>query len=421
MKARFIHIFTCVLVLFITGCTSTYVKNDFSSEAAFRNQINKNSGSAGLIMKNDSLISIDEAKIVEDSIKWETVNYKFAFDPNSMTVKKHSIPLNEVKAVTFTHHWGNNISMGVIAGVTIGGILTNYLMEVGSESNSGYHPDDPPAYLPGVILGFVAGGIVGIIVGKDEVYFLDDSFTTGSMANYNYRKKLGIKIGRHSGFGYDLKKQEGHNGGFTRLNGNGVPGFALTMYYNYPYSRLLSINGELSFMSEASDAKYTIAIPKLIREEYPVVSYFSSQSKEKLSILEAAPVVRLNLWRSIAAPYIFLGPKFDLILNAQTGINDYLSTLKYQPNTSYVGLSSQYRKFVIGTTFGAGFSTGNLLPVELLLEARYNYDISPRFEMHYDMPAGEKFFDNWYTRDPGNQKILYRSSEVQINIGAAIF
>ncbi|MCU7498897.1 MAG: PorT family protein [Ignavibacteria bacterium] len=421
MKVKLLPLFPCILVLFITGCTTLYVKNDFHSKEGFYKGVNENSGSAGLIMKNDSIISIDEPKIAEDSIKWETVSYRFAFDPNSMSIEKHAVPLNEVKAVTFTHHWGNNISMGVLAGMTIGGILTNYLLQWGGASNSGYHVNDPPDFLPGAVLGFLAGGIVGIIVGKDEVYILDESFTAGSMVNYNYRNKLGIKIARQSGFNFELKQQEGHNSGFTHLGGEGTPGFALTIYYNYPCTRQLSINGELSFISEGSEANYTILIPKLIHDDFSEVTFFSGQSKEKLSMLEAAPVARLNLWRSGFVPYIFLGPKFDLILNAQSGINNFLSNLKYQSNIIQVGLSSKYRRFVFGTTFGAGISTGNLLPVELLVEARYNYDLSPRLELHYDMPAGEKFFDNWYTRDPGNQKMLYRSSEFQINIGAAIF
>lgn len=420
MKNRLFLFVPCILVLLITGCTSTYVKKDFSSDESFLDHINENSGSAGFIMKNDSIMSIDDFKIVQDSVKWETTSYKFAFDPNSKSVQKHAVPLNDVKAVTFTHHWESNISAGVLGGIAIGGILTSYLTQWGEETNSGYHTSDPPGFLPGVIVGFLAGGVVGIIAGKDEVYILDNSFTEESLVRYNHRNKLGIKIGRHSGFGYDLKKQDGHNSLFTQLSGIGKPGFALTMFYNYPYTRLLSINGELSFISEGSEAKYTIEIPKIIREGFPEVNFFSSRSNEYLSVLEAAPVARLNLWRSNLAPYIFLGPKFDLILNAQSGINDYLSTLMDQPNTIRVGLSSKYRRFVFGTTFGAGISTGNLFPVELLLEARYNYDISPRFEMHYDMPANETYFDYWY-RDPGNQKMLYRSSEFQLNIGAAIF
>lgn len=425
MKNRLLLFIPCILAILITGCTSTYVKKDFPSEEAFFKQISENSGSAGLIMKGDSIVSADRPRIVGDSIKWEATEYKFALDPNSVSVKKYAFPLEDVKAVTFTHHWQNNASIGAAAGMIIGGILTNYLLQWGLETNNTYTEDNPvifPNSLPGAVAGLLAGGILGTLVGKDDIYILDDSFTQRSMVNYNYRKKLGLKIGRNSGFYYQRIIQSGYKGYYSDIFSHGKPGITATLFYNYPLSRLFSINSEFSFSSEASDATYSVSIPNNI--EIPREGYFelSGHSDEYLTILELSPVTRLNLLRARFSPYLLLGPKFDLLFSGTSGLNTYISGLKDRYDLKGIGLSSGYRKFVMGVNFGAGMSTGDLFPVELLFEARYNYDITPRFETRFDFPPSTKYYvSHYYIATLGNRRMQFRSSEFQLNIGAAIF
>ncbi|MGE5353658.1 MAG: hypothetical protein ACM3P0_16345 [Acidobacteriota bacterium] len=422
MKAKQFIISSCVLALLVTGCTSIYFKKDFSTEEAFYKQINENSGSAGLIMANDSTIDLYEPRIEQDSVKWETTNYKFLFDPNSRSIVKHSIPLNDIKAVTFTHHWGGNILTGIYSGILTGGVLGAALLQLDiGGGNSGSELSPLVSAVPGAVAGILLGGIVGIITGEDDLFIFDDSPSGLKLIERNSRHQFGLKLGRNSGFSNDLILQKYHNSDFTKLRSNRMPGPIAALYYNYPFSQLFSLNSELSFASIGSSTKLAVWIPNMKKADpgWRLNSYESS-SEEYMKVLEMAAVARLNLFRSNLTPYILLGPRFGILFPGESGINKFLTGLQSRVNTQGIGLSSEYNRLTFGTTFGGGFSTGKLLPVELLVEARYNFDFTPRFVIHYNIPGDVKFLSPYYN-DPGNQLIKYRSSEFQLTIGAAIF
>lgn len=419
MSIRLSLLLPCIL-LFVSGCTTTYVKKDFPSETRFYNEINRSPGSTDIIMKNDSVVSAGDIKIEQDSLKWEnTCLQSYTFPPRT---DRFALPLNNVKAINVTHRWGNNIFTGMFSGMITGAVIGNFLVQMGNSTNSGYHPDDPMASLiPGALAGLLAGSVVGLLVGRDDLFILEEPLSGLKLEEMNSRHKFGIKIARHSGVNLELNQQKGANANYTKLLSDGLSGMMVTLFYNYPFSRLFSLNNELSYVSAGSSTRYSVFFPKNPGEPQ---SYgrteMRSSSEEHSKVVELASVCRLNLFRTRISPYVMLGPRLDFLFPDESGIDKYLRNLKNQTNTFGIGLYSEYNKVVLGATLGAGLSTGNLFPVEMLIEARYNYDITPRFKMHYDIPS-DLVIDSRNYKDPGNQLMHYRSSEFQLSIGAAIF
>ena len=64
----------------------------------------------------------------------------------------------------------------------------------------------------------------------------------------------------------------------------------------------------------------------------------------------------------LLTPYVFVGPRFDLLINTDT------------PGFELV--YDDFEETVYGLKVGIGSEIGNLLPYSLLVEFQYNYDIS---------------------------------------------
>lgn len=412
-----------VCMYFMQGCTSTFVKTDFSSETVFFKEINESSGSVDIILKNDSTFSADRLKAGKDSVMWEQSGYERFNDLTSRFVKRASIPINDVKAITFSHHWGANILNGMYYGALSGAVAGAFLLEISDKSVMGDHPHTAAGAIPGALGGVILGAITAIIAGDDELFVLDNSSSEFTLKGLNSRHKFGLKVGMHSGFNYNIILQEGHNSANNSLNGNRIPSPVFTLYYNCPLGRMLSMNTEFSYASIGSDAHYSVKLPPPGNSPASKYQNAAGSSEEYTKMLELAPLVRLNLFRSHISSYLLIGPRFDFLFPGESGISNFLTSLENNYETKGVTFSSRYNSFVAGATFGTGISTGSLFPVEFLIEARYSFDFSPRFEMEFN-PNGYKdpnawFYNGYY--DSGNMHIKYRSREFQLNVGAAIF
>jgi hypothetical protein len=426
VKVKISQLIPCILIFLIAGCTSTYVKKDFSSEEDFFRQINKNSGTADIIKMNNSVAEVKDITVSNDSLKWKISYDNSRADASPSVTRNLSLPVKDVKAVSIMHHGGSSLFYGTLAGITAGGVLGGLFTPVKTSSNSGEHIDYGTSIVIGAIAGILPGAILGLIMGDEDLYVFDDSFTRGSLKKYNSSHKFGLKLGRHSGFNYKNLPSEGADLAYVKITGYEAPGFMATLLYNQPFSRQLLISYELSYISERTDAWYSVHIPEDINQTSSMLRAFSDRSAERLNVLELSPVGRLNLFRSPISLYLIAGPRFDFIFPGESKAAAFFNNIKNQVNTQGIGVSAAYNKMVFGATFGGGFSTGNLLPVELLIEARFNYDITPRFKIHYDIPASAEFFHNVYiqsalVKDPGSMRMNYGSSELQLNIGAAIF
>lgn len=425
MKIRLLISIPCILAFLFTGCTSTYVKKDFSSESDFLKKINENTGSADICMTNDSLVKAKELKVDNDSVKYEACYQKVSSDKSTgsyygsilMETRKSSIPLNEVKNISFVNHSGPNIGYGLLTGVAAGGVISGLLLKMGYDSNSGHHTYGfITQAIPGAIAGGLVGLITGMLIGQKELFIFNNPLPKENFNSTNYNHRFGIRVGWLSGFNYNVRDMDGVNEYYARVKGEGIPGYAVSLLYNYPFSSQMSMNGELSYISIGSEAHTSLKVPG--NQDY----YFtSSRSDEKLKIIELAVPLRLNLFRSPDSFYFLAGPKLDILFPGESGISNFLTSIKNQYNFEGQSVSAEYKKWVLGVTFGGGITTGSMLPVELLIEARYNYDLTPRFEMNYISPKSNNFNSSLFFIPTANTRMPYKSSEFQLSIGAAIF
>ncbi|MCU7494924.1 MAG: PorT family protein [Ignavibacteria bacterium] len=391
MKKSLFILIPCLIALFITGCTSTYMKKDYASKSIFYNEINEKSAPADLIMKDGSVISADNVKIAGDSLKLDA----------SDVAGKAALPLKEVKAISYSHHWGSNVLMGALGGMFVGAAVSSVLLddEVNNTRHSEYMSgnwDEPVSpVVPGALAGILAGGIVGFVAGNLDYFVLDDSFSGNDLRSLNAPHNFGIKIGGHA----NLTKRSDDYYYKTRLTIKGTPSMAVSFFYNYPFNPLFSVTSELSYLYSSSKTDFTVIIPGEI-ESFVA----SGKTKETLSILEIAPTARINLMKSPLTPYLLLGPKIDFLFPGNKGLSNSLDDIKSRYYASSTTLSAEYSNVVWGAVLAAGFSTGNIFPVELLIEGRFNLDFNKRITVHN-----------------GLDNVELKYSEFQLNLGAAIF
>ncbi|MGE5406590.1 MAG: outer membrane beta-barrel protein [Methanosarcina sp.] len=381
------------MTLFVTGCTSTYLRKDFTSKAGFFNKINEDSAPADILMKNDSVISAGNVKVVGDSLEWEASN----------SAGKSALPLKDIKLISYVHHWGSSILFGAFSGLVVGGAVSSVLLEDNTNPRwkrspymSGQWEDNTaaPAIL-GAFAGFLAGGIVGLVAGTDEYFVFDNASSGRDLKYFNSPHKFGLKIGGHSNL-----TQRSDDSYHSRLTIKGVPSMAVSFFYKYPLDHFISISSELSYLYSSSKTDFSVFLPGDF-ESFEV----KGKSEERMSIIELAPTLRVNLMRSRLTPYILLGPRLDILFPGKSGLSNLLDNIKSQYYVpAGVIFSSEYSHVVWGTILGAGFTTGNIFPTELFIEGMYNLDFNKRITMHSNL-----------------DDIELKYNEFQLNIGAAIF
>ncbi len=83
----------------------------------------------------------------------------------------------------------------------------------------------------------------------------------------------------------------------------------------------------------------------------------------QLRYLSALVLGKFSLGKQSATPYALIGPRLDYLLGYSS---DY-----HLLDDAY----SQFKKVTPGASAGVGCSSGSLLPINVIVEARYNFDI----------------------------------------------
>lgn len=412
-----IYTFAILAAALLAGCANSISKDDFKgSEPQLIRQFNEyaDGKSSEVTFKDSSVIDLENVTVEEDSLRGTlTGNRYIGHNWVGQWEKEYSYPISDIKHVSLVRH-SLSIIPGIALGITGGTIMgLIFFKGSGGASNSGSHTDTFSSGLIGAAFGFIPGAILGSLLGEDYVFTFND--TKPGVGDLNTAQKFGFRLGSHPGFSPEIIG-DGYPARFNQINAQGRQGFLFSFYYNQPLSRLFSLNNEISFIFAGSDEKVTVKLPG---EKTSYGNYMSNSVSrnfvEKTLMLELAPVLRLNIKRTMISPYLIAGPRFDFLQPAKTEKEEFYQELNNRYNDRNVNISGKYNKLLLGGTIGGGMSTGRLLPVELMLEARYNFDISSRFSLHYDTPLSREDFGV-----QGAQDISFFSREWIFSIGIAL-
>ena len=133
-------------------------------------------------------------------------------------------------------------------------------------------------------------------------------------------------------------------------------GFDAAVFTEWPSSSLFSLVTQLEFIQRGT----VIDVSPLADFGNPI-SY--TDDHNRLQYLSALILGKFSIARQSAIPYILIGPHADYLLGYAS---DYhLLDFTY----------SHFKKIIWGITAGVGCYSGSLLPVTLIGEIRYNFDI----------------------------------------------
>ncbi|MFO7446083.1 MAG: outer membrane beta-barrel protein [Ignavibacteriaceae bacterium] len=402
--------------LLLTGCTYNRVLSQYETKDEYFKALNSISENKKVkIETKDSSFTLEDIVVNENVVTGKFFRYDdsrfsyFIYSPPEET--KVIIPAGHIRSISVTKRTFSifkGMGIGALAGAIWGGLF----IDGGSSSNSGYHPNYYQSAILMTFPGMLFGALVGLIVGDDFIFSFDNQLSRDELFRDNSVHKMGLKVGYHSGFEMFTIPVEGRVG--ADLNGTGIPGFSITVFYNYILGKNFSFNSELSFISSGSDEKHHVSVYS------PENTYTSQQGnvKEKIKVLEAAPLLRLNLAKEGFTPYLVIGPKFCLQFPpGNSNKEKFYSDINKQFGGSNFSVSGEYKKFFWSGVIGAGISTGKLGPYEVFLEIRYSKDITGRFKIDY---YNSDSFSSYYYNHP-RQEWEHAAEEITFNLGVGIF
>jgi hypothetical protein len=143
----------------------------------------------------------------------------------------------------------------------------------------------------------------------------------------------------------------------------------------------------LSLITQIEYAQRGVGIPYLRITTYDrminvATTDNSPVSYNRLDYISIPVLVKLSLPEKVLSPYIVCGPRCDFLL-AYKEDHDFLSS-------TY----DKFKKVLLGGSAGFGLELNSVLPVGMVLEARYNFDLSDSFRSTY-LNVRNNSFDVW--------------------------
>ena len=90
----------------------------------------------------------------------------------------------------------------------------------------------------------------------------------------------------------------------------------------------------------------------------------------RVDYIDLSLAVKLNYALPLITPYVFAGPRIDVLVGSDV-----------DPGHKIV--YDDYEKLVYGLKIGLGSEIGNILPLSVLAEFQYNYDLSDAYKTEY--------------------------------------
>ncbi len=390
-------VITVFILLFLPGCSSTYVQEQFSSKEEFYSEINDDcSGrTVNVNFVGDTSTDGENTFVGNDSVYWNNlyelkgrqnipldsikdISYKKIklkeFDgiltlKNDSTYRvfnavygkneilanvkvnhRFSEPIKAVSSISYDNHWKGMGKYG-LAGL-FAGALVGYKLG----SDAGIRDRNPElGAIAGSFIFAVGGMLAGLIVGSQQVYYLHTEKEQNKFIH-----KIGLTAGMASSSLY---------GGFSDnrdFQTRAFNQYAFGIYYKYNITRIITFRPGIFYTQKGGNYSYR-------GEYYPSpYSFYNSWEKTsavKLSTLEIPLLLRIgtaSYWGTGVEALV--GPAFNIFLNGRLEEYDigpmdeaWKSSEKNIKAASYLSLM-----------FGFGLKINSHSSIEFLYDKSFN-------------------------------------------------
>ena len=151
----------------------------------------------------------------------------------------------------------------------------------------------------------------------------------------------------------------------------------LGIYAEILYSPILSIITQFEYSQKGFGEKLTLFIDEGVPQNAPTVTLY-----DRLDYLSVPILAKFSMASSAMKPTLLLGPRFDFLVGEKLG--------RPGPDPVY----DKFKKPVFGATAGVGVEPDFGLPINLSLEARYNFDIMTSYSTP-DLTIRNNALDIW--------------------------
>ncbi|MEJ2055536.1 MAG: porin family protein [Calditrichaceae bacterium] len=155
---------------------------------------------------------------------------------------------------------------------------------------------------------------------------------------------------------------------------------------DWKYSELGKFNTDskaglnISAFAEVLDLPYVNLVSEIgydqkgMKTEVPITSVTQPEGTGKtktmhnrVDYLDFSLALKLNYAMPAVTPYVFAGPRADFLIGSNV-------------DPGYEIVYDDYENVVYGLNLGLGTEIGNILPVSVLAEFQYNYDLSHAYK-----------------------------------------
>ncbi len=237
-------------------------------------------------LKNDSIIDVQNAEFLKDTISYFWVHEKM-----------FSKPVQNVNSISFSDHW-KGLAQYAFAGMFAGGVIGHK-----AGNDAGIRERDPIlGMMAGAILFGLGGIIVGVITGSSQNYVLNDN----DSETLKFIRRFGLITGMTSSTFY---------GGFSdrrSFAARSLEQYSFGLYYLYDINRVLKLRPELIYCIKGGNYDYGNSGSS---NNY---NYYSGTSTFYLDVIELPVLIQLDPFPSPGQFLkIFAGPSINIPLKGE--------------------------------------------------------------------------------------------------------
>lgn len=214
----------------------------------------------------------------------------------------------------------------------------------------------------------------------------------------NFFNRITFKAGYHSGF-----NPSGTNEAPTTHSSPSVGGYHTMSFPKSGFSFLFSsskyldkigyINWEpeIKITYAGHEQKYSLAVYKM-----EIQSNIQKTVNDKLVLISLGSPIKFVTAVQAIGFYISLGPQLNAILIKNSEYESSIQDIADNYIDENSKISGKYNSIFLSGFIGLGVQYNKSLPFDLIIEARYSFDITNRFHFHYEIKDASGRPDMWY-------------------------